>query len=303
MLLPKAMVVEQLRARGDTEGAERADRELGEKVDTEQDAGLLAELDVDAAKLAEDFDGQSPGGRVMGVALVTGGARGIGRGIALRLAADGHDVAVADLPSMRGETDARGRRGLRPRARRRRQRSGRRSTRWSRAVVERFGRLDVMVANAGIAQVAPLLDVTPEDFDRLMAVNLRGVFLCYTAAARQMIAQGGGGKIIGAASIAAHKGFGMLGHYSASKFAVRGLTQAAAQEWAQHGITVNAYCPGIVGTAMWELIDEKLAEHMGLQKGEALAQFSELITLGRVETPEDVAKFVSYLASAPTRTT
>ena len=164
------------------------------------------------------------------------------------------------------------------------------------AVVERFGRLDVMVANAGIAQVAPLLEVTPEDFDRLMAVNLRGVFLCYTAAARQMIAQGDGGKIIGAASIAAHKGFGMLGHYSASKFAVRGLTQAAAQEWAEHGITVNAYCPGIVGTAMWELIDEKLAEHMGVPKGAALAQFSELIALGRVETPEDVASFVSYLA-------
>ena len=131
-----------------------------------------------------------------------------------------------------------------------------------------------------------------------MAVNLRGVFLCYTAAARQMIAQGDGGKIIGAASIAAHKGFGLLGHYSASKFAVRGLTQAAAQEWAEHGITVNAYCPGIVGTAMWELIDEKLTEHVGEPKGSALAKFSELIALGRVETPEDVASFVSYLAGA-----
>ncbi|WP_028067499.1 acetoin reductase [Solirubrobacter soli] len=232
----------------------------------------------------------------MSVVVVTGGARGIGRGIALRLSDDGHDVAVADLPSMRPETDAVAA-----------EVSGlaldvdvsdpAQVDEMIGAVVERFGRLDVMVANAGIAQVAPLLDVTPEDFDRLMAVNLRGVFLCYTAAARQMIAQGGGGKIIGAASIAAHKGFGMLGHYSASKFAVRGLTQAAAQEWAQHGITVNAYCPGIVGTAMWELIDEKLAEHMGLQKGEALAQFSELITLGRVETPDDVASFVSYLAS------
>jgi meso-butanediol dehydrogenase/(S,S)-butanediol dehydrogenase/diacetyl reductase len=112
-----------------------------------------------------------------------------------------------------------------------------------------------------------------------------------------MIAQGDGGKIIGAASIAAHKGFAMLGHYSASKWAVRGLTQAAAQEWAPHGITVNAYCPGIVGTKMWDYIDEKIAELQGLQKGEAIAKFSELITLGRVQTPEDVAQFVSYLAS------
>ena len=166
------------------------------------------------------------------------------------------------------------------------------------ACVAEYGRLDIMVANAGIAQVAPLLEVSPEQFDTLMAVNLRGVFLCYTAAARQMIAQGDGGKIIGAASIAAHKGFGLLGHYSASKFAVRGLTQAAAQEWAEHGITVNAYCPGIVGTAMWELIDEKLTDMSGEPKGSALKKFSELITLGRVETPEDVASFVSYLAGA-----
>jgi meso-butanediol dehydrogenase / (S,S)-butanediol dehydrogenase / diacetyl reductase len=164
-------------------------------------------------------------------------------------------------------------------------------------VAREHGSLDVMVANAGIAQVAPLLDVTPGDFDRMTAVNLRGVFLSYTAAARQMIAQGHGGKIIGAASIAAHKGFAMLGHYSATKFAVRGLTQAAAQEWALHGITVNAYCPGIVGTKMWDYIDERLAEAQGLQKGEAIAQFAKLIALGRVETPEDVAAFVSYLAS------
>ncbi len=240
----------------------------------------------------------SPQGRT---ALVTGGARGIGRGIALRLAADGLDVAVADLPQMRGEGEA---------VAEEIRATGRRAAALDAdvsdpaevdAMIEQtvagLGRLDVMVANAGIAQVAPLLDVTPEDFDRLIGINLRGVFLCYTAAARQMIAQGDGGKIIGAASIAAHKGFAMLGHYSASKWAVRGLTQAAAQEWAPHGITVNAYCPGIVGTKMWEYIDEKLAEAQGLQKGEALASFSQLISLGRVETPEDVASFVSYLAS------
>ena len=234
-------------------------------------------------------------------ALITGGARGIGRGIALRLAADGLDVAVADLPTMRPEADA-----VVDEIRA----AGRQSVAIDvdvsdagqvdamvRTVVAELGRLDVMVANAGIADVAPLIDVTPEAFDRLISINLRGVFLCYTAAARQMIDQGGGGKIIGAASIAAHKGFAMLGHYSASKWAVRGLTQAAAQEWAEHGITVNAYCPGIVGTQMWELIDQKLTEASGEPKGAALAKFSELITLGRVETPEDVASFVSYLAS------
>jgi meso-butanediol dehydrogenase / (S,S)-butanediol dehydrogenase / diacetyl reductase len=235
------------------------------------------------------------------VALVTGAARGIGRGIALRLASDGLDVAVNDLEANGDELEevAESVRG-----------TGQHALAVTAdvsdpgevegmvgRVADELGRLDVMVANAGIAQVKPLLEVTPEEFDRLMSINLRGVFLCYQATARQMIRQGGGGKIIGAASIAAHKGFAMLGHYSASKWAVRGLTQAAAQEWAEYGITVNAYCPGIVGTAMWDEIDEKLAEHMGLQKGEALQQYSELIALGRVEEPEDVAAFVSYLAS------
>lgn len=130
-----------------------------------------------------------------------------------------------------------------------------------------------------------------------MAVNLRGVFLSYQAAARQMIAQGGGGKIIGAASIVAYRPFALLGTYSASKWGVRGLTQAAAMEWAQHGITVNAYCPGIVGTDMWDLIDERLAQEEGLQKGRAIKKYAEAIALGRVEEPSDVASFVSYLAS------
>jgi meso-butanediol dehydrogenase / (S,S)-butanediol dehydrogenase / diacetyl reductase len=235
------------------------------------------------------------------VAIVTGAARGIGRAIALRLAADGLDVAVCDLESMADQ--------LNNVAEEIRQ-AGRRSVSifadvsnasavdaMVRRVVSELGHLDVMVANAGIAQILPLLEVTAEDWDRIMAVNARGVFLCYQAAAKQMISQGTGGKIIGAASIAAHKGFALLGPYSVTKFAVRGLTQAAAQEWAQYGITVNAYCPGIVDTAMWELIDEKLAEYQGLKKGEAIKKFAQLITLGRVEQPEDVAAFVSYLAS------
>ena len=111
-------------------------------------------------------------------------------------------------------------------------------------VASELGSVDVMVANAGIAQVKTLLDVTPDDLQRIFEVNVFGVVYCIQAAAEKMIAQGTGGKIISAASIAAHGGFDLLGHYSATKFAVRALTQAAAKELAQHKITVNAYCPG-----------------------------------------------------------
>jgi meso-butanediol dehydrogenase / (S,S)-butanediol dehydrogenase / diacetyl reductase len=237
-----------------------------------------------------------------GTALITGAARGIGRAIALRLADDGFDVAVADLPEMRRESET-----VASEIRSAGHRSAAIPVDVSdpaqvedmvSTAARELDRVDVMVANAGIVQVAGLLDVSPDEFDRLMAVNLRGVFLCYTAAARQMIAQGHGGKIIGAASITAHSGYAMLGPYSASKWAVRGLTQVAAREWARHGITVNAYCPGIVGTSMWDHIDERLGQARGLEKGQALARVARQISLGRVETPDDVAGFVSYLASS-----
>lgn len=235
------------------------------------------------------------------VALVTGAARGIGRGIALQLASDGLDVAVNDIEANAEQ--------LKEVAEEIRAEGVGTATitadvsdaesveKMVKGVADELGKLDVMVANAGIAQVEPLLDLTPEDWDTMMSVNLRGIFLCYQAAARQMIEQGRGGKIIGAASIVAYRPFPLLGHYSASKWGVRGLTQAAAMEWAQYGITVNAYCPGIVRTAMWDLIDEKLAEHEGLQKGQAIEKYSDLIHLGRVSVPEDVAHYVSYLAS------
>lgn len=101
-----------------------------------------------------------------------------------------------------------------------------------------------MIANAGIAQVKPLVDLSTDEWDRMFAVNMRGVFLCYKEAAKMMINQGKGGKIIGASSIVGYRPFPRLSHYSASKWGVRGLTQAAAMEWAKYNITVNAYCPG-----------------------------------------------------------
>ncbi|TNM57045.1 acetoin reductase [Brevibacterium sediminis] len=235
------------------------------------------------------------------VAVVTGSARGIGQGIAQRLGADGHHVIVADLPSMQdgvaetvttiestggratvAEVDVTDEDSL---------------SRLVEVAVEAGGKLDVFVANAGIAQVEPLIEYSKADFEKIVDVNLTGVFLSYQAAAKQMIEQGNGGKIIGAASIVAFRPFALLSPYSATKWAVRGLTQGAAMEWAKHGITVNAYGPGIVGTAMWDLIDEKLAAEEGLAKGEAIKKYAGDILMGRVSVPEDVANLVSFLAS------
>jgi NAD(P)-dependent dehydrogenase (short-subunit alcohol dehydrogenase family) len=143
----------------------------------------------------------------------------------------------------------------------------------------------------------------------MFAVNVSGVQNCYAEAAKQMISQGtckpdAPGKILGAASIVAFKPFPLLSHYSASKWAVRGLTQAYAMELAEHNITVNAYAPGIVGTGMWELIDEGLARKKALAGGEIRKgavmekMVAELTALGRVSVPEDVANLVSFLCSS-----
>ena len=159
-------------------------------------------------------------------AIVTGAAQGIGRAIAERLAADGFTVTVADLrfpdlvpADLTLELDVTDPAAVDAAV---------------AAHVDSFGGLDVMVANAGIAVTAPLLETTPEQLQRVMDVNFTGVFHCYKSAARQMIAQGRGGRLIGAASVAAHRGGKWQGAYSASKFAVRGLSQSVAQELAEH---------------------------------------------------------------------
>jgi meso-butanediol dehydrogenase/(S,S)-butanediol dehydrogenase/diacetyl reductase len=233
--------------------------------------------------------------------VVTGAAGGIGRAIALRLARDGLDVTVNDLPQAHAELNrlvqaigALGRRGVAA--------VGDVGVEADvdglvRMHVEVHGGLDVMVANAGVAITAPLLDTTAEQWETTMRVNLWGVFHCYKAAAREMIAQGRGGRLIGAASVAAHRGGRWQGAYSASKFAVRGLSQSLAQELAEHGITVNVYSPGVVQTPMWEAIDESITARQGTPAGTAMAAMLSGIPLGRLETPDDVAGVVSFLAS------
>jgi meso-butanediol dehydrogenase/(S,S)-butanediol dehydrogenase/diacetyl reductase len=227
-------------------------------------------------------------------ALVTGAARGIGKAIATRLAADGLAVSVADLPGPELDRTAGELEALAIEL----------DVTDAAAVdaavaahVRGFGGLDVMVANAGIAITAPLVDTTTADFQRVLEVNLTGVFHCYQAAARQMIAQGRGGRLIGAASVAAHRGGKWQSAYSASKFAVRGMSQAVAQELAEYGITVNVYSPGVVHTPMWESIDEAMTNRRGTPLGSELAGMIAGIPLGRLETPDDVAGVVSFLAS------
>lgn len=232
------------------------------------------------------------------VALVTGAGRGIGRGIAVELARQGADVALVDV-SEGGLHEVSDRLAE----------FGSKTTTFVADVSDRdavfaavdhaasaLGGFDIMVNNAGIAMVGPIAEVTPEGLARLWAINVDGVLWGIQAAVAKFKELSRPGKIINASSIAGHEGFAMLGPYSATKFAVRALTQAAAKEHAADGITVNAYCPGVVGTDMWVEIDRRFAELTGAAEGETFKKFSETIALGRPETPEDVAGFVAYLA-------
>ena len=206
------------------------------------------------------------------VALVTGSGQGIGRAIALRLASDGADIAIVDVNEgkMKGVADEV-------------KASGRKATTFKADVTKRddvyaaidhaekeLGGFDIMINNAGIAQVQPLSEVTPEEVEKILKVNVEGVLWGIQAAAKKFKERKQKGKIISASSIAGHDGFEMLGVYSATKFAVRALTQAAAKEFARDGITVNAYCPGIVGTDMWVEIDKRFAEITGAPVGDNL---------------------------------
>jgi len=233
-------------------------------------------------------------------ALVTGAAGGIGRAISERLVADGFAVSVADLSSSADQLEALVASLGGPDVALGLLVDVTEAASVEAAVaahVGHFGGLDVMVANAGIAVTAPLLEITAKQWQRTMDVNVKGVLHCYQSAARQMITQGRGGRLIGAASVAAHRGGKWQSAYSASKFAVRGMSQSVAQELAEHQITVNVYSPGVVHTPMWEGIDAEMSRRRGTQLGSEMAGMVAGIPLGRLELPTDVAGVVAFLAS------
>ncbi len=165
-------------------------------------------------------------------------------------------------------------------------------------VVAKYGRLDVMFNNAGVSQTCPFMEVTEADFNRIIRINSLGVLLGTQEAARQMLAQGGGGKIINTASIAGKQGWADYAHYCASKFAVVALTQSAARSFARHKITVNCFSPGVVETELWKQLDEDALKYGVTEKPKQLIDgFTQNILLGRVSTANDVIGTTNFLAS------
>jgi len=234
------------------------------------------------------------------VAIVTGGAQGIGRAIALRLAQEGASVVIADLKQSAAQTvadeiiaasgqaaavavDVRDQQQVQAMV---------------DTAVSQFGGLDILVNNAGAGKIIPFLDTTEQDWNFMFDVNCKGLLWCSQAAARVMIAQGRGGKIINLASQAGRRGEALVLAYCASKACVISMTQSMALALAEHKINVNAIAPGIVDTPFWAEVDRQFARLMNLPEGEPKRRATATIPLGRIEQPEDVAGVAAFLASS-----
>ena len=238
------------------------------------------------------------------VCIVTGAAQGIGRAIGEALLDEGAKVCFADINGdkvaevadanrsrMNGHADAVTSAQVDV--------TDRDQVRAMVAhTVETFGRLDVKFNNAGVNKPMNFMDVTESNWNFIMGVNGLGCMIGMQEAARQMIAQGTGGKIINTASIASRQGFDNVAPYCASKFAVVSLTQSAARDLAKHDITVTGFAPGVVATEMWEQVDQDLLDIGAAERpGQAMEEFSAEILKGRVALPQDITGTTTYLAS------
>ena len=256
------------------------------------------------------------------VAIVTGagGRHGIGRAIATRLAREGADVVVTDIPqsveAIRPQDRAEGWEGL-PSVVQEIEAAGRQALGlFSDAadsvqveemvgqVLARFGHIDILVNNAGSRpgrDRVPVVELTEDAFDEVMRVNVRGTYLCSRAVARHMIARQQGGKIIIISSGAGKRGIARYAVYCASKFALVGFTQALAQEMAPHRVNVNAICPGLVDTERVDFIAAALAaEGQSAEEHRAMMvrERSTRVPMGRIAQGEDIARLAAFLSSA-----
>jgi len=238
------------------------------------------------------------------VCIVTGAARGIGRAIGEDLLDHGAKVCFADLNAdqVAQVADANKARlpaqandvisaavDVRDRAQ---------VAQMIADTVAAFGRLDVMFNNAGVNKPMNFLDVTEDNWHFIMDVNGLGCLIGMQEAAKQMIAQGGGGKIVNTASIASRQGFDNVAPYCASKWGVVSLTQSGARDLAKHDITVTGFAPGVVHTEMWDEVDRDLMEIGASEKpGQAMQEFSAEILRGRVAKPGDITGTTTFLAS------
>ncbi len=228
-------------------------------------------------------------------ALVTGGASGIGAGIARVLAAAGASVAIGDLDGATAAAVAGGLPGPAGKLVVRLDVTDRDATQQAVTRVEReLGPVEILVNNAGISSVAPFLDISDSDWDRLMGVNLRGVLVVTQRVLPPML-QRRSGRIINISSMAGKEGLPNLAHYCATKFGVIGITQALAKEVARHHVTVNAVCPGVVRTPLWDDPDTGILRQLDGETG--WQAFLSGIPLGRPQSAEDIGHACAYLAS------
>lgn len=232
------------------------------------------------------------------VAVVTGASRGIGAAIAARLARDGAAVVLsaneAQVADVAARIEAAGGRAIAVEAD---VTSAADVARLYDEAERAFGRVDISVQNAGVITIARIEDMTEAEWDRVLAVNTKGVFLCCREAIGRIRKHGEGGRLINTASGQARQGFVFTPHYAASKFGVLGITQSLAKEVAREAITVNAFCPGIIETDMWAYNDQAWGKLLGdYAPGELMQEWVNNIPMRRAGRGEDVAGLVAFLA-------
>lgn len=228
-------------------------------------------------------------------ALVTGAARGIGRAFAEGYAREGARVAVADI-NLEGAREVAGAIGGSAMAIRL-DVTDQTSIESAVGEVDRaFGGVDILVNNAALFDLAPIVEITRESFERLFSVNVAGCLFTLQAVAKAMIARGRGGRIINMASQAGRRGEPLVAVYCASKAAVISLTQSAGLDLIRHGINVNAIAPGVVDGEHWDGVDALFAKYEGRAPGEKKRLVGEAVPFGRMGTAEDLIGMAVFLA-------